>query len=151
MRLRSRQRHPVQGAVDHCDKGWGSVPEVPLQPTHPTGQREPGREPVSLLQARRSLPKKTPWTQKAPDKPLENGTPRQAWCMSSKQAIVLPSANHPLGAAGHPAPSLPSTQGFITSMSSPAPQLHPQGVPGSGHRATATSSTRQAAEILAFY
>lgn len=88
MRLRSRQRHPVQQAVDHHDKGWGSVPEVPLQPSHPTAWWEQGRETISLLQAGEegqeeppqedNLDPKTAARQTLPDKLLENRTSGQA-------------------------------------------------------------------------
>lgn len=137
------------------------MPEVPLQLHPPNGAVEQRRESVSSLQAGEEGQEEPPQedtldpkaaVRRAPsDKLLENGTPRQACCMSSKQAIVLPSANHPLGAAGHPASPLPSTQVFITSMSSPAHRLHPQGMPGSRHGATATSSMTQAAAILALH
>lgn len=51
--MRSKQRHPVQRAVDQSDKGWGSVPEVLLQayPPKSTVEWERGLEPVSWLQA----------------------------------------------------------------------------------------------------
>lgn len=135
MGLRTRQRHPVPRAVDHSEKGWGSMPEVLLQSIHPTVQWEQGREPTSSLQTaegsqeephqEETLDLKTATRQTPPYKLLEKGTLRQNLCMSSKQAMVLPSANHPLGAVGHPAPSPPSTQAFTISMSSPACWVHP--------------------------
>lgn len=51
--MRSKQRHPVQRAVDQSDEGWGSVPEVLLQayPPKSTAEWERGLGPVSRFQA----------------------------------------------------------------------------------------------------
>lgn len=123
------------------------------------GSRKGKPPPCSRLdkRARRSLPKKSPWTRK-----LQQGRLHQTSCwrtglqgrlsaQAQSKPSCLPSASHLLGAAGHPALSLPSTQVFIKLMSSTAHRLHPQGVLGSGHRAMVTSSTEQAAAILALY
>lgn len=61
MRPRSRQRHAVQQAADHSDKGWGSVPEVPLQLTHPSMKWEQQREAISSLQAEEKGQEESPW------------------------------------------------------------------------------------------
>lgn len=62
MRTRARQRHPVQQAVYHCDKGWGSVPEVPLQLMHPSMKWEQQSEAISSLQAGEKGQEEPPWT-----------------------------------------------------------------------------------------
>lgn len=61
MRPRSGQRHPIQQAADHCDKGWGSVPEVPLQFIHPSTKWEQQREAISSLQAGEKGQEEPPW------------------------------------------------------------------------------------------
>lgn len=62
MRPRSRQRHPVQRAIDHRDKGWDNVPEVPLQLSHPGMKWEQQREAISSLQAGKKGQEEPPWT-----------------------------------------------------------------------------------------